>query len=102
MKIRHWVNDGVFAIEIAGEIDSSKCHCVQSFWDCHVPDSAAGLRLDLRRLDAIDAEGVRQLSVLLTRQLELGARVAVLGPPAALAEALPAGDGENLTVSSRF
>jgi ABC-type transporter Mla MlaB component len=88
MKIRHQIVDNRAQVWIAGEVAGSRCDCLAHFWDRHLPDDVAELKVDLTHVDEMDAQGVAVFVELLRRHLRGGTRVAIQSPPQTLAHVL--------------
>ena len=88
MKIRRRQHDSSMTVTIEGEIDSSRCDCLQHFWDQHVPDSLPALHIDMGSVDDIDAIGVATCVDLIRRAVEQGTEVTLDAAPQMLAHTL--------------
>lgn len=88
MKLRHVVTPTGIDVWIRGEVDGSKCHCLENFWDFYLADPSQDLRVDMTDVDDIDPIAVATLVTLLRRHTNAGATVVLDAPPQMLAHTL--------------
>jgi len=88
MKFRHRPTDAGMHVELAGDLASADCNCLQAFWDCHIGNDAAAVDIDMAALDEIDAESIAVLTTLVRTHLQTGAEVTIHRPPQMLAHTL--------------
>ncbi|MCB9850332.1 MAG: hypothetical protein H6817_06465 [Phycisphaerales bacterium] len=75
-------------VELAGDLVASDCNCIQSFWDCHVPDGVAAIDVDMAAVDSLDGESVAVLTNIIRRHVAEGTEVTLYEAPQMLAHTL--------------
>jgi anti-anti-sigma factor len=71
MKLKHEMTGQRLTVWLKGEIEGSRCQCLEHFWDRHV--DKAGYKeaiIDMTEVELIDALGIAKMVTLLRRLLE--------------------------------
>jgi anti-anti-sigma regulatory factor len=88
MKFRHDVAGDRVHVWLEGDLDGSNCNCLRAFWDCHIPEDASQVDVDMLEVDAIDGESIAHLVGIVRTHLASGAAIALRHAPQMLAHTL--------------
>ncbi len=75
-------------LSLAGEVDGSRCACLEHFWQRRAAGTFDEIEVDLHAVDALDGAAVATLVNLFRASLAAGARVILEAPPQMLAHTL--------------
>lgn len=71
MKLKHELANRRLTVILRGDIEGSRCACLEHFWDRHVDkDGYDQATFDMTEVDSIDAIGIAKLVTLLKRLLK--------------------------------
>ena len=88
MKLRPETDGDRFIVRMEGELDASRCDCLEHFWAHYLDETLGDVWLDMSSVEEIDAESVAVMVTLIREQIASGSLVTVESAPQMLAHTL--------------
>lgn len=89
MKLKHELANRQLKVQLRGDIEGSRCACLEHFWDRHVDKEGYDHALfDMSEVDSIDAVGIAKIVSLLKRLMKRPVSLTLDSAPQMLAHTL--------------
>lgn len=89
LKFKTENDDKTLTVIIRGQLDASRCECLENFWDCCVfPDDSPELVIELAELEDYDSESIAQLLTIIRQECQNRQQVTLDSAPQVLAHTL--------------